>query len=57
MHNTVDLFLEYYLYSKVITINVPVVYMARYVIVFRRARSITRGMEGVGPGNRDFFGV
>jgi hypothetical protein len=42
-----------------ITINVPVVYIARYVMVFRRARSITRGIgrggAAVGPGNRDFF--
>jgi hypothetical protein len=35
----------------IIFINVPVVYMARYVMVLRRARSITRAI-----GNRDYFG-
>ncbi len=29
---------------NILTINVPVVYMARYVIFWRRPRSITRGM-------------
>ncbi len=40
-----------------LTINVPVVYMARYVMVLRRARSILQGaLEGVGPGNLNSFG-
>jgi hypothetical protein len=33
-----------------ISINVPVVFMARYVLVLRGA------LEGVGPENQDFFG-
>jgi hypothetical protein len=32
-----------------ITINVPVVYMARYIMVLMRARSITRGIGRSGP--------
>jgi hypothetical protein len=32
------------LMSSLLTINVPVVYMARYVLVLRRAKSITRGI-------------
>ncbi len=39
-----------------ITINVHVVNMARYVMVLRRAISLLRALEGVGPENRDFFG-
>jgi hypothetical protein len=39
-----------------ITINVPVVYMARYAMVLRRATSLRGALEGVGPENRDFFG-
>ncbi len=39
-----------------ITINVPVVYMARYVMVLKRATSLRGALEGVGPENRDFFG-
>ncbi len=46
---------DHYLVHK-LSINVPVVLMARYVMVLRRARSITRGIGRVGPGNRDFFG-
>jgi hypothetical protein len=38
-----------------VTINVPVVYMALNLRVFRRARSITSGIGRVGPGSRDFF--
>jgi hypothetical protein len=37
---------------RIITMNVPVVllvYMAQYVMVLRRARSITRGIGRVGP--------
>ncbi len=44
------------IYSVPCTIIVPVIYMARYVMVLRRARSLTRGIGRVGPGNRDFFG-
>jgi hypothetical protein len=39
-----------------ITINVPVVFMARYVMVLRVATSLLGVLEGVGPENRDFFG-
>ncbi len=39
------------------TINVPIVYMARYVMVLRRAR-LREALEGVGgPGNQDFLGT
>jgi hypothetical protein len=40
----------------VVTINVPVVFMARYVMVLRGATSLGGALEGVGPENRDFFG-
>jgi hypothetical protein len=40
----------------VITINVPVVFMVRYVMVLRGATSLRGALEGVGPENRDFFG-
>ena len=40
----------------VITINVPVVFMARYVMVLRSATLLRGALEGVGPKNRDFFG-
>jgi hypothetical protein len=39
-----------------ITINVPVVFMARYIMVLRGATSLRGALEGVGPENRDFFG-
>ncbi len=39
-----------------ITINVPVVFMARYVMILRGATSLREALEGVGPENRDFFG-
>ncbi len=39
-----------------ITINVPVVFMARYVMVLRGATSLRGALEGVGPENREFFG-
>jgi hypothetical protein len=35
----------------IITINVPVVYMERYVMVLRRATSLRGALEGVGPEN------
>jgi hypothetical protein len=40
----------------IITINVPVVFMARYVMVLRSTTSLRGALEGVGPENRDFFG-
>ncbi len=40
----------------VITSNVPVVFMARYVMVLRSATSLRGALEGLGPENRDFFG-
>jgi hypothetical protein len=39
-----------------ITINVPVVFMARYVMILRGATSLRGALEGVGPENRDFLG-
>ncbi len=39
-----------------ITINVPVVFMARYIMVLRGATSLRGALEGVGPENRDFLG-
>ncbi len=38
--------------------NVPVVNMARYVMVLllRRATSLRGALEGVGPENQDFLG-
>ncbi len=39
-----------------ITINVPVVFMAQYEMVLRSATSLRGALEGVGPENRDFFG-
>jgi hypothetical protein len=44
------------LYRFVLTINVPVVFMGRYVMVLRGATSLQGAMEGVGPENQDFFG-
>ncbi len=35
--------------SAIITINVPVVFMARYVMVLRGATSLRGALEGVGP--------
>ena len=40
----------------IFTINVPVVFMARYVMVLRGATSLRGALEGVGPENRDFQG-
>ncbi len=42
--------------TLLITIYVPVVFMARYVMVLRRATSLGGALEGVGPENQDFFG-
>jgi hypothetical protein len=38
------------------TINVPVFFMARYIMVLRGATSLLGALEGVGPENQDFFG-
>jgi hypothetical protein len=40
----------------VITINVPVVYMAQDVMTFMRENQFREPLAGVGPENRDFFG-
>ncbi len=42
--------------KMIITINVPVVFMAQDVMILTRAISITRAFEGVGPENQNFFG-
>ena len=39
-----------------LTINVPVVLMARYVMVLRGATSLRGALEGVGPEYQDFLG-
>jgi hypothetical protein len=39
-----------------ITINVPVVYMARKVVILMWANPLPRPLEGVGPEFQDFFG-
>ncbi len=36
---------------RILTINVPVVFMARYVMVLRGATSLRGALEGVGPEN------
>jgi hypothetical protein len=38
------------------TTNVPVVFMALYVMILRGATSLVRALEGVGPKNLDFVG-
>jgi hypothetical protein len=43
-------------WASFLTINVPVVFMARYVMVLRGATSLRGALEGVGAENRDFFG-
>ncbi len=43
-------------FHTVLTINVPVVFMARYVMILRGATSLRGALVGVGPENRDFFG-
>ncbi len=37
--------------ALIITINVPVVFMARYVMILRGATSLRGALEGVGPEN------
>jgi hypothetical protein len=44
-----------FLETLVLTINVPVVFMARYVMVLRSATALRGALEGVGPENRDFW--
>jgi hypothetical protein len=39
-----------------LTINVPLVFMAPYIMVLRGATSSQGALEGVGPENPDFFG-
>ncbi len=39
-----------------ITVNVPVVFMAWYVMVLRGATSLRGALDGVGPENQDFLG-
>jgi hypothetical protein len=39
-----------------ITINVPVVFMGRDVMILMQANPFQGPLEGVGPENRDFFG-
>jgi hypothetical protein len=48
--------LQVIMFSFKITINVPVVFMARYVMVLRSATSLRGALERVGPENRDFWG-
>ncbi len=57
-HNKVfHTFHSFFLFSYLrITINVPVVFMARYVMVLRGATSLRGALKGVGPENQDFFG-
>jgi hypothetical protein len=40
----------------IITINVPVVYMARGLMILMREVSIMRALEGVGPEVETFLG-
>ncbi len=46
--------IEYRKYE--VTINVPVVYMARDVMILMRANPLQGPLEEVGPENRDFLG-
>jgi hypothetical protein len=41
----------------IITINVPVVFMARYLMVLRGATSLRGALEGVGPEIKTFLGI
>jgi hypothetical protein len=38
-------------YRSILTINVPVVFMARYLMILRGATSLRGALEGVGPEN------
>ena len=44
-------FLKFIIIKSVVTINVPVVFIARYVVVLRSATSLRGALEGVGPEN------
>ncbi len=39
-----------------VTINVPVVYIARDIMILMQANPLQRPLEGVGPENQDFLG-
>jgi hypothetical protein len=41
--------------KEILTINVPVVYMARDVMILWRANPFRGTLDGAGPENRDFF--
>jgi hypothetical protein len=43
-------------YCLLMTFNVPVVYMARDVMILMRENPYRGPLEGVGPENQDFFG-
>jgi hypothetical protein len=56
MHNIAqrlgsNLYYSIYFMLFLITINVPVVFMARYVMFLRGATSLRGALEGVGPEN------
>jgi hypothetical protein len=54
---SLTIFVEYVLQTEsILTINKPVVFMARYIMVLRGATSLRGALEGVGPEKRDFFG-
>jgi hypothetical protein len=42
--------------KKELTINVPVVYIARDIMILMRENPFRMPLEGVGPESRDFFG-
>jgi hypothetical protein len=43
-------------FALILTINVPVVYMVRDVVILRRANPFRGRFEGVGPESRDICG-
>jgi hypothetical protein len=54
--STLKYFRTFLLYvAHTVTINVPVVYMAQYVMILRRAISITRGIGRGGPWKSRLF--
>ncbi len=58
-HFTSQYHLPYQAFSlmlSILTINVPVVFMAQYVMVLRGVTSLRGALESVGPENRDIFG-
>ncbi len=42
--------------ALLLTINVPVVYMVRGIIILMQENPFRGPLEGVGPENQDFFG-